>query len=109
MLVITRKIDQAIVIGDGIEVKILRIGRDGVRIGITAAPNVPVHRAEIYEATRRANTKAAAIADTTAAASGLYILPSIPPMANKGMKTAITMRVANPMGRPTSMAATSAF
>ena len=60
MLVFTRKVDQAIVIGDGIEVKVLRVGRDGVRLGVTAARHVPVHRAEIYEATRKANASAAA-------------------------------------------------
>jgi carbon storage regulator len=59
VLVITRKRDQAIVIGDGIEVRILRVGRDGVRIGITAPTNVPVHRREIYEEIRAANASAA--------------------------------------------------
>ena len=47
MLVFTRKLDEAIIIGDGIEVKVLRIGKDGVRLGVTAAPHVPVHRREI--------------------------------------------------------------
>ena len=37
----------------------LRIGRDGVRIGVTAAPSVPVHRQEVYEQIRRANRAAA--------------------------------------------------
>ena len=59
MLVFTRRIDQAVVIGDGIEVKVLRVGRDGVRLGVTAAPHVPVHRAEVYDAIRRANAAAA--------------------------------------------------
>ena len=36
MLVLTRKRDEAIVIGDGIEVRALRTGRDGVKLGITA-------------------------------------------------------------------------
>lgn len=60
MLVFTRKLDQAIVIGDGIEVKVLRIGRDAVRLGVTAAPSVPVHRGEIYTEIRDANEAAAA-------------------------------------------------
>ena len=59
MLVFTRKLDESIVIGDGIEVKVLRIGRDGVRIGVTAAAHVPVHRAEIYDTIRRVNESAA--------------------------------------------------
>lgn len=60
MLVITRKLDEAIVIGDGIEVRVLRIGKDGVRLGISAASAVPVHRREIYDQIRAANESAAA-------------------------------------------------
>lgn len=59
MLVFTRKRDEAIVIGDGIEITVLRIGADGVRLGVTAAPHVPVHRREIYEQIRTANATAA--------------------------------------------------
>jgi carbon storage regulator len=59
VLVITRKLHESIVIGDGVEVKVLRVGRDGVRLGVTAAPNVPVHRGEVYDAIRRANAGAA--------------------------------------------------
>lgn len=60
MLVFTRKLNEGIVIGDGIEIKVLRIGRDGVRLGVTAAPAVPVHRQEVYEQIRHANRAAAA-------------------------------------------------
>ena len=55
MLVVTRKLNQAIVIGDGIEVQVLRHGRDGVRLGITAPPHVAVHRREIYDLIRAEN------------------------------------------------------
>lgn len=58
MLVVTRKRNEAIVIGDGIEVKVLRHGRDGVRLGITAPPQVAVHRQEVYDTIRAANTSA---------------------------------------------------
>lgn len=67
MLVFTRKLDQAIVVGDGIEVKVLRIGRDSVRLGVTATRRVPVHRGEVYEEIRRANAAAAADADKVSA------------------------------------------
>jgi carbon storage regulator len=60
VLVFTRKLDEAIIIGDGIEVRVLRIGKDGVRIGVTAAANVPVHRREVYDQIRAANATAAA-------------------------------------------------
>jgi carbon storage regulator len=60
VLVVTRKRNEAIVIGDGIEVRVLRHGRDGVRLGITAPPQVAVHRQEVYETIRAANAAAAA-------------------------------------------------
>ena len=60
MLVFTRKLDEAIVIGDGIEVRVLRVGKDGVRIGVSAAPHVPVHRREIYDQIKAANVSAVA-------------------------------------------------
>ena len=60
MLVFTRKVDEAIIVGDGIEIKVLRVGKDGVRLGISAPPQVPIHRREIYDQIRRANAAAAA-------------------------------------------------
>jgi carbon storage regulator len=59
MLVFTRKRGEAIVIGDGIEIRVLRVGRDGVRLGVTAPPEVAVHRHEIYEMVGAANLSAA--------------------------------------------------
>lgn len=59
MLVFTRKRDEAIIIGNGIEIRIVRIGKDGVRIGITAPPDVPVHRSEIYRLVESSNASAA--------------------------------------------------
>jgi carbon storage regulator len=69
MLVFTRKRDEAIVIGDGIEVRVLRVGKDGVRLGIVAPAEIPVHRREIYDAVCAANRSAAAA--TPDEASGL--------------------------------------
>jgi carbon storage regulator len=60
VLVFTRKRDEAIVIGDGIEIRVLRIGKDGVRLGVTAPSDVAVHRREIYELVKAANASAAA-------------------------------------------------
>jgi carbon storage regulator len=59
MLVFTRRREEAIVIGDNIEIRVLRVGRDGVRLGVTAPPDVPVHRQEIYELIQAANRSAA--------------------------------------------------
>ena len=63
MLVFTRRKHQTIMIGDGIEVRVLRVGRDGVRLGIVAPPEVPVHRQEIYQQIRDANRTAAETPD----------------------------------------------
>lgn len=49
MLVLTRKVSQSIVIGDSIEVVVLEVRGEQVRIGIKAPKNVAVHRKEIYE------------------------------------------------------------
>jgi carbon storage regulator len=67
MLVVTRRVDEAIVIGDGIEVRVLRVGKSGVRLGISAAPDVPVHRREIYDAVSATNRNAAVPDDTLVA------------------------------------------
>jgi carbon storage regulator len=68
MLVFTRKLDEAIVIGEGIEVTVLRVGRDSVRIGVSAPAHVPVHRREVYDQIRTAN---AAAASTPGSIAGL--------------------------------------
>jgi carbon storage regulator len=49
MLVLTRKVHQSIVIGDEIEVVVLEVRGEQVRLGIRAPKNVSVHRKEIYE------------------------------------------------------------
>lgn len=45
-------------IGDGVEVRVLRVGRDGVRLGVVAPATVPVHRLEVYAQIRDANAQA---------------------------------------------------
>lgn len=62
MLVFTRRRDEAIMIGDGIEVRVLRVGRDGVRLGVTAPSTVAVHRREVYDQIREENRTAAHVA-----------------------------------------------
>ena len=62
MLVFTRKRNEAIMIGDGVEVRILRIGRDGVRVGVSAPQAVAVHRREVYDQICEENRTAAATA-----------------------------------------------
>ncbi len=53
MLVLSRKKDESIIIGDEIEIIIVDVRGDKVRLGINAPKEVPVHRKEIYEAIQR--------------------------------------------------------
>ncbi|MEY3458191.1 MAG: hypothetical protein RL215_1348 [Planctomycetota bacterium] len=53
MLVLSRKKDEKIVIGDSITLMVIEIRGDKVRLGIEAPRDVTVHREEIYEAIRR--------------------------------------------------------
>lgn len=58
MLVLSRKLNQNIVIDGRIVVKFLQRDGNTVKIGITAPPDVPVHRQEVYEEIRRLNLSA---------------------------------------------------
>ena len=49
MLVLTRKIGEAICIGDDVELVISDILKNAVRIGVKAPKNLPIYRKEIYE------------------------------------------------------------
>ncbi len=53
MLVLSRQRDETIMIGDDVEITIVDIRGDKVRLGITAPPDVAVHRKEVYDAIRR--------------------------------------------------------
>ena len=59
MLVLSRYRDETIMIGDSIEITVVDIRGDKVRLGITAPKDVAVHRKEIYEAIKRENRQAA--------------------------------------------------
>jgi carbon storage regulator len=53
MLVLSRQRDEMIMIGDDIEITIVDIRGEKVRLGINAPPHIPVHRKEVYEAMKR--------------------------------------------------------
>jgi carbon storage regulator len=53
MLVLSRKLNQAIMIGDDVRVIVVAVDRDQVKIGIEAPREISVHRSEVYEEIRR--------------------------------------------------------
>jgi carbon storage regulator len=61
MLVLSRQRDETIMIGDDIEVTVVDIRGDKVRLGITAPKEISVHRKEVYDAIRRENREAARV------------------------------------------------
>jgi len=60
MLVLSRQRDETIMIGDNIEITVVDIRGEKVRLGINAPAHVPVHRKEVYEAIKRENQAAEA-------------------------------------------------
>jgi len=68
MLVLTRKAKQSIMIGDGIEITVVEIKGDAVKLAIDAPRDVPVHRREVYEEIQRENREAssASVEDVSA-------------------------------------------
>ncbi len=59
MLVLARKLHESIRIGDEVEVSVVEIKGDQVKLGIKAPPRITVHRQEVYEAIQRENVTAA--------------------------------------------------
>ncbi|MFA4923021.1 MAG: carbon storage regulator CsrA [Ignavibacteriaceae bacterium] len=49
MLILTRKIDEEIIIDSEIKIKIISISENNIKLGITAPPNIEILRGEIYE------------------------------------------------------------
>ena len=59
MLILSRKIDQKICIGNDIVLTIIDVKGDQVKIGISAPKSVPVYRKEVYEQIQESNKEAA--------------------------------------------------
>lgn len=77
MLVLSRTRDETIMIGDHIEITVVDIRGDKVRLGINAPTTVPVHRKEVYEAIKQENHQAARLSAEALSrvGSGLSNLP----------------------------------
>lgn len=63
MLILTRRINETLNIGDDVQVTVLGIKGNQVRIGINAPRDVPVHREEIYQRIKREERNAASGGD----------------------------------------------
>ena len=59
MLVLSRKVNQSIMVGDNVRVVVVAVDRDQVKLGIEAPREIAVHRSEIYEEIQRSNRSAA--------------------------------------------------
>lgn len=58
MLILTRKLNESIMIGDQIEISIVDIRGDQVKLGIQAPKNIKVYRQEVYRAIQKENIEA---------------------------------------------------
>lgn len=66
MLALARKVNESIVIGNDVEVTVLEIKGDQIKIGVSAPKNVPIYRKELYVQIQEENRKAVAEVDPSA-------------------------------------------
>ena len=88
MLVLSRQRDETIMIGDEIEITVVDIRGDKVRLGITAPTRIAVHRKEVYEAIKTENERAASIEDRALPA----VTPQIAPGPQRNRRSMIAAR-----------------
>jgi carbon storage regulator len=85
MLVLSRKVNQSIMVGDNVRVVVVAVDRDQVKLGIEAPREIAVHRSEIYEEIQRSN-RSAAIAPAPAQRSRSSTAPASLSPRKKGPK-----------------------
>jgi carbon storage regulator len=62
MLVLSRKFNEKIMIGDMIEISVLELSKDRVKIGVSAPKEITVHRKEVYDLVHQGNIRASSVA-----------------------------------------------
>lgn len=65
MLVLTRKVGESIQIGEDIELKVISINGDQIKLGIEAPKNIDIHRSEIYHQILKENQNASQLTPNT--------------------------------------------
>lgn len=91
MLVLSRQRDETIMIGDDIELTVVDIRGDKVRLGIKAPARIAVHRKEVYDSIKRENEQAARLRDGEIGS----IRPNVPLGAERRAAPSAVTRIAD--------------
>jgi carbon storage regulator len=85
MLVLSRKKDEVIIIGDDIEITVVDIRGDQIKIGVSAPKSVSIHRKEVYDAIQNENKAAAESSNIQMThLAGILRRRQSPPSSNSG-------------------------
>jgi len=97
MLVLSRKRDESIIIGDDVVVTIIDIKGEQVKLGVSAPKYISIHRKEVYEAIQAENL-AASRPEAQNLSSLAKVIGKTPPSAGEGRppSPAVTTRLPKP-------------
>lgn len=95
MLVLSRHRDETIIIGDDIELTVVDIRGDKVRLGIKAPTHIAVHRKEVYDAIRSENQRAALLRDQQINPQQLPLTPVLPGRPRPAITSAVRLKDQN--------------